>query len=229
VGNFTEVFHMADKGSYPQIPGTVWWGMREILQRTPSATINDRFLSVQLGVQEAAARQYLAELKRVGLLTDEGKATPVALRWRSDETYWTAVQEILKGAYPSGLLDVAPPEDAQRDKVVSWFMHEGLGSGSAGNKAATYLLIATRNPNQAPPRNVSVSKAVGDTARSSKAAVAGKPRQPRGTKIEGGSRKIDSMPLNINVQIHISADATGDQIESIFSAMRRYLYENSAT
>jgi hypothetical protein len=33
------------------------------------------------------------------------------------------------------------------------------------------------------------------------------------------------MPLNINVQIHISAEATGAQIESIFSAMRRYLYD----
>ena len=32
------------------------------------------------------------------------------------------------------------------------------------------------------------------------------------------------MPLNINVQIHISAEATGEQIESIFTAMRRYLY-----
>jgi hypothetical protein len=219
---------MADKNSYPQIPGTVWWGMRAILQRTPNATIDDRFLSVHLGVQEAAARQYLAELKRVGLLTDEGKATPVAVRWRSDEHYWSAVQEILKGVYPSGLLEVAPPEDAQRDKVVSWFMHEGLGSGTAGNKAATYLLIATRNPNEAPSRNAPSQKNAADGVRAPKVAPA-KQRPVREQKPEAGSRRIDSMPLNINVQIHISADATGDQIESIFSAMRRYLYETPAT
>jgi hypothetical protein len=216
---------MTDKNSYPQIPSTVWWGMRGILQRTPNATIDDRFLSVHLNVQEAAARQYLAELKRVGLLTDEGKATPVAVKWRSDETYWAAVQELLKGVYPPGLLQVAPPEDAQRDKVVSWFMKEGLGSGTAGNKAATYLLIATRNANEAPGRTTSTSpKTPTEKARGSKAP----PEKQRHTRQQSdtGSRKVDSMPLNVNVQIHISADATGEQIESIFSAMRRYLYDS---
>jgi peptide/nickel transport system substrate-binding protein len=33
------------------------------------------------------------------------------------------------------------------------------------------------------------------------------------------------VPLNINVQIHISADAGSEQIEAIFNAMRRYLHE----
>jgi hypothetical protein len=152
VSILTKEIKMADKNSYPQIPATVWWGMRGILQRTPSATIDERFLSVHLSVQEAAARQYLTELKRVGILTDEGKATPVAGRWRNDETYWSAVQEILKATYPPGLLQVAPPEDAERHRVTSWFAHEGLGSGTAGNKAATYILIASRTPNEAPNR-----------------------------------------------------------------------------
>ncbi len=64
---------MAEKISYPQIPSTVWWGVRSILQRTPGATIDERLLGVQLGVQEAASRQYIAELKRVGILNDDNK------------------------------------------------------------------------------------------------------------------------------------------------------------
>jgi hypothetical protein len=40
--------------------------------------------------------------------------------------------------------------------------------------------------------------------------------------------QVDPIPLNVNVQIHISADASGEQIESIFSAMRRYLYDSPA-
>jgi len=216
---------MADKSSYPQIPATVWWGLRSILQRTPSATIDDRFLMVQLGVQEAAARQYLSELKRVGLLSEEGKATPVAGRWRNDETYWGAVQEILKAVYPPGLLQVAPPEDAQRQKVVSWFTHEGLGSGTAGNKAATYLLIASRTPNESPARSSSSPKASAEPARVAKVTAAKRP-QARQESNQSVSRKVEAMPLNINVQIHISADATGEQIEAIFSAMRRYLYDS---
>jgi hypothetical protein len=78
---------MADKSSYPQIPSTVWWGVRNILQRSPNVVIDERTLGVELNVQEAAARQYLAELRRVGILNDENKATPVAQKWRHDETY----------------------------------------------------------------------------------------------------------------------------------------------
>src|SRR3546814_2184735 len=78
---------MADKNRYPQIPSTVWWGVRSILQRSPSTTIDERMLGVQLGVQEAAARAYLNELRSVGIITDEGKATPLAQKWRLDESY----------------------------------------------------------------------------------------------------------------------------------------------
>lgn len=67
---------MAEKASYPQIPSTVWWGVRRLLQRSPNAVIDERTLGVDLEVQEAAARQYLAELKRVGILNDDNKATP---------------------------------------------------------------------------------------------------------------------------------------------------------
>jgi hypothetical protein len=217
---------MADSASFPQIPSTVWWGIRGILQRTPNATIDERFLGIHLGVQEAAARQYLTELKRVGLLTDEGKATPVAGRWRHDETYWPAVQEILKGVYPSGLLQVAPPGEADRGRVVSWFTREGLGSGTAGNKAATYLLIGSRTPNEAPGRASVSQKATSDSPRPQK-PKAPKERPPvqKVQPANSQERRFDALPLNINVQIHISADATTEQIESIFGAMRRYLYE----
>jgi hypothetical protein len=218
---------MADKNSFPQIPSTVWWGVRGILRRTPSAAIDERFLSVHLDVQEVAAKQYLVELKKVGLLTEEGKATPLASRWRHDETYWPAVQEILKNAYPRGLLEVAPAGEADRQRVTSWFTREGLGSGTAANKAATYLLIGSRTPNDPPSRGTSLQKNATATTRTQKAAPT-KGKQTTVRTLTPNERKIDALPLNINVQIHISADATTAQIESIFAAMRRYLYENPA-
>ena len=218
---------MADKNSFPQIPTTVWWGIRNILQKTPNATIDERYLSIQLDVQEAAARQYLAELKRVGILNEQGKATPIANRWRHDETYWEAAQEILKTVYPAGLLQVAPPGEADRPRVVSWFTREGLGSGTANNKAATYLLIGSTSPNEAPARAATAQRAKVDPLR---ATAPKSPRQEskKQPKSAGGLRH-EPMPLNVNVQIHIGADATNEQIESIFAAMRRYLYENSGS
>jgi hypothetical protein len=233
---------MAEKNRYPQIPSTVWWGVRSILQRTPNATIDERLLSVQLGVQEAAARAYVVELKAVGLITEEGKATPLAQKWRLDDRYAEAVEELITSTYPEGLRHVAPPGDADRQKVVTWFLREGLGQGSAGNKAATYLLLSSPSPLEAPNRGGVRSGKEDDGRRASqprhgprsKPEPAAATRQPParlnragGGHDQGRSRTEapETFPLNINVQIHISADAGSEQIESIFSAMRRYLYD----
>lgn len=221
---------MADKIRYPQIPSTVWWGLRSILQRTPSVTIDERLLGIQLGVQEVAAKAYLAELKSVGILTEDGKASALAQRWRLDETYIDASKEIVENAYPEGLLNIAPPGEAERQKVVSWFLHEGLGQGAAGNKAATYLLLASPVPNEA-PRTASrassgkESRKIQTKTGNAKTDESEKKRKIKGADEKRGASAPDVIPLNINVQIHIGADAGTDQIESIFQAMRRYLYD----
>lgn len=231
---------MAEKARFPQIPSTVWWGLRSLLQRSPNVTVDGRFLAVQLGVQEVAAKQYVLELQSVGILSEDGKATAVAQKWRLDQTYSAAVEEILKGAYPDGLLAVAPPGEADRQKVVNWFMHEGFGQGAAGNKAATYMLIGSPSPNEAPSRSVTpkaegksatlarakpTKPKAGTVAASSEAAISTK--EP--SKVANPLSRTDSFPLNLNIQIHISADAGTEQIESIFSAMKRYLYDNQAS
>jgi hypothetical protein len=226
---------MADKISYPQIPSTVWWGVRNLLQRTPNAAIDERTLGVHLDVQEAAARQYVVELKRVGILTDEGRATPLAQKWRHDETYEEAVREILSQVYPESLIQIAPPGDVDRQKVISWFTREGLGVGTAGNKTATYMLISSQRPNELPSRAGTGSakparrEAAPARRQDTQRAVAAKSRgDQQGAQERQNPPRPDQFPLNVNMQIHISADASSDQIESIFAAMRRYLYDGAA-
>lgn len=229
---------MADKVRYPQIPSTVWWGVRAILQKTPNVTVDERLLGVQLGVQEAAARAYINELRNVGLLTDEGKATPTAQKWRLDESYAEAAKQIVEYIYPEGLLHLAPPGDADRQKVVSWFLREGLGQGAAGNKAAAYLLISSPTPNEAPRANAKSSQSDGNSIARPTRTSARRSKNGEGNANEPSVRRggddqnskpprsgTDVFPLNVNVQIHISADAGSEQIESIFQAMRRYLYD----
>jgi len=230
---------MADKARFPQIPSTVWWGLRSLLQRSPNVTVDGRFLAVQLGVQEVAAKQYILELQSVGILSEDGKATAVAQKWRLDQTYSAAVEEILKSVYPEGLLAVAPPGEADRQKVVNWFMHEGFGQGAAGNKAATYMLIGSASPNEAPSRSAT-AKAEGKAAPSARpkatkpksgpavASLEAKAADRGPSKVASPISRTDGFPLNLNIQIHISADAGTEQIESIFSAMKRYLYDNQA-
>lgn len=228
---------MADKVRYPQIPSTVWWGIRSILNRTPNVTLDERLLGVQLGVQEAAAKAYINELRHVGIITEECKATPLAQRWRLDDTYSEAVNELVEANYPEGLVHLAPPGDAERQKIVSWFQREGFGQGAAGNKAATYLLMSSPTPNEAP--KAGTKAAGGDSparlrpARRQAGATESNGKREVDTPNDGGSgnnssnltRGMEAFPLNVNVQIHISADAGTEQIESIFQAMRRYLYD----
>jgi hypothetical protein len=224
---------MADKARYPQIPSTVWWGVHAILNKTPNATLDERHLAIQLNVQPVAAKQYIAELIAVGILNEEFKATPLAMKWRLEATYPAAVQELISNVYPQGLIEIAPPGEGDRQKVISWFLQEGLGQGAAGNKAATYLMLGSKVPNEAPSR--SSVRVAGEESKAStreaKAPARAKsvrehtPKVPRSTAGNNGDHRVENIPLNVNVQIHISADAGSEQIESIFSAMRRYLYD----
>jgi hypothetical protein len=68
-----------------------------------------------------------------------------------------------------------------------------------------------------------------------KRATTAKPKLEEVAKARSSTEKAASspsnkkeerhMPLNINIQIHISADATSEQIENIFAAMKKYLYD----
>ena len=224
---------MTDKTSYPQIPSTVWWGVRALLMRSPNVVMSEQVLSAQLNVQPTAARQYIAELKRVGILNDDNKATNIAEKWRHDDTYQSAVDEILNHAYPEDLVALAPRGNAERQKVIRWFAGAGLGAGTAANKAATYLLICSETPGESNSRGGATNARPASpssipTEKPTRRKLTEKPLAPSPRAETGSAQFTQNIPLNINVQIHISADASSDQIESIFSAMRRYLYDKSS-
>lgn len=222
--------------SFPQIPSTVWWGMRASLQKSPRARYDEGMLAATLSVQTTASRQYLAELKRVGILDDEGKATELAGRWRMDDSYGDAVTELASANYPESLVTIAPPGEADRQRVVNWFMTQGLGEGSARNKASTYLLITSLEPGaaaqsagkapSAPRRDATTNLKPTRSRSTSKENRSETNSQDGGEDQSRASGKQGLMPLNVNVQIHISADATNDQIESIFASMRKYLRDD---
>ncbi|TRO97248.1 hypothetical protein FKB34_01200 [Glycocaulis profundi] len=216
---------MAEKVSYPQIPSRVWWGIRDLLARSPSARIDDSTIVSVLGVQPVAARQYLAELKRINIIDDRGQATDLANRWRLDDDYEGAVEEILQDVYPDTLVALAPSGSADRATVERWFASQGLGSGTAKNKAGTYVMIANGRPDDSKPKAKASSQARKKTEpkKSNPSPQAQEKKQTSARKPEANSKEF---PLNVNVQIHISSDASSDQIESIFSSMRKYLYDD---
>jgi len=218
-----------DKSGFPQIPGRVWWGVRDLINSRPKMRFDDGNLAATLNVQPAAARQYLGELKRIGLLDENGVATELGERWRHDEHYEEAAGDILAAAYPEGLVSIAPPGAADRTAVERWFVHSGLGSGTAKNKAGTYLMIANDRPGETRGRATAVKPERASTPERSAGVTDRKPTKPgSGRPLQQGENGSSNIPLNLNVQIHISADAGSDQIEAIFAAMRKYLRDEAA-
>lgn len=219
---------MADpKQNFPQIPSTVWWGLREQFKKTLPSKVTDSYLIAQLNVQATAAQQYLREIKKVGLLDEEGKPTDAAKKWRFDDTYREAADAMLRAAYPSDLIELAPPDDNDRQKAARWIMRAGdLGEGAARNKAATYFMIGASEPpsDLAAPKTTRQPRPAAAKQEPAKAAPRARSEAatpPAAHATSGGSDAM--MPLNVNVQIHISADATSEQIEAIFANMKKYL------
>jgi hypothetical protein len=208
-----------DKVNYPQVPSTVWWGVRGILQNKPSATIDAKLLSINLGVQEAAASAYVKQLQNLKVLDGDGKATATALKWRLDSDYAEAASALLEMNYPDTLRDTLPPAPENREKIVQWFMYDGLGRGAAGNKASTYLLIGSPTPNGADVGVKAKPAKSKSTDVSKKEAAPNKPK-PGSNSAPQAQQKVDpvgnGIPLNLNMQIHISADASNEQIEQVF-------------
>ncbi len=217
---------MADV-SYPQLPTTVWRGVRQILKRTPKRKLDEAILAVELEVQQTAAKQYLRQFVILGLLGDDGTPTDLADRWRQDDE--GAISEILSNAYPKPLLDLAPPENLDRAKIIRWFTGQGLGTGAAGNKAATYMMIAQAASGEdeltaavPSPRRRAPSSNSNDRATPKARSAPPRAQENAKSRQDVASTRQGLPDLNVNVQIHISADASSEQIDAIFSSMKRY-------
>jgi hypothetical protein len=219
---------MASASGFPQLPTTVWRGVWQSLNRAPNRRLDERSLAAELKVQPTAARQYLKELQKLGILSPEGQPTPLADRWRQNGNDPDVIEAILQEAYPDSLRHLAPPDDLDREKVIRWFLGEKLGTGSAKNKAATYLMVAQGVPEdgKTAPRTVSPAKASEVRTKAPRSEI--KSRVTTKPESEREQKTVKSPQLAVNVQIHISADASTEQIDAIFSAMRRYFDESSA-
>lgn len=221
---------MADSGNYPQLPRGVWRGAWEILRKTPKRKLDAKALAAELNVQPTAAKAYARELVRLGVLKEDFTPSELANRWRQDGQSPDVIDEMLVVAYPNELRELAPRDDLNRDKIVRWFMNDGLGEGSAKNKAATYIMVSSGifDDAEAPPPMLRKPAAPSKPA-STNGGGKGSGRGRRDNIGDGGNSKENGTPagqrkpdLNVNVQIHISADASVEQIDAIFSSMRRY-------
>lgn len=221
---------MKDKKTYPMMPVTQWWKLRDRFKKSMPGVVTDRYLSTVLNMKvESARANVLPPLKHTGIIDENGKPTDLANRWRDDKLYPGVCSEILEQVYPSELRDACPDPSKDRNSVERWFAQStGAGTAAVAKIVAFYTLLCEAD--------LSRAKIRGELKRKAK-TQAPKPKHPMVTK--GKVTKESSLAeppataptavaefpdVRINLQIHISSDASPDQIDQIFSSIARHIY-----
>ena len=220
---------MADeeKKSYPMLPIAHWWTLRKKFKQSIPGVVTEGYLVSVLSMEANSARaNVLPYLKMLGIIEADGKTTDRAKQWRDDGRYASVCNEILKEVYPQELLD-AVTEATQRDQAESWFAHDtGAGEAAVGRMAVLYLLLLEADASKAPGEKV-------ERVRPERKAVPAPRLVPRpaapaaaSTPASSGLPPVPQLTgININLEIHISSDATPDQIDAIFASMAKHIYK----
>jgi hypothetical protein len=209
------------KKSYPMLPIAHWWNLRKKFRQSLPGVVTGSYLATVLNMEEKSANaNVLPFLKTLGIIDEEGKTTERAKLWRDDQHYPEVCRAILKDVYPAELLDaVTNPTD--REAAARWFARQsGAGEAAVARMAALYSVLveadATKQPGQ-------------ETRSPAKKAPKTQPKTTtRANELPGNPQGLNppaAPGVHINLEIHISADASADQIDLIFAAMAKHIYK----
>jgi hypothetical protein len=224
------------KVSYPYMTAGQWHGIRDRLRKSVPKVVDVDWVMAALGTSEKGARNVLPQLRAVGLIGADGKPVEDLVHdLRDDNSYGAACRRILERLYPPALLDTWPDSDEDPDKVAAWFMRNaGTGTATAKMQARLYLLLLSGEvPSQGEVAKKPAIKRAASTApakKPTKKSGAGSDHKDGQSSSPGNSP--DPRPsanslgpaLHIDMQIHISADASDTQIDTIFKSMAKHLY-----
>jgi hypothetical protein len=219
-----------EKKSFPMLPISHWWALRKKFKQSIPGVVTDGYLATVLDMEANSARvNVLPYLRTLGIIDDEGRTGERAKLWRDDARYPLLCKEILKEVYPQELLD-AVTDAAQRDQAENWFAHKtGAGASAVRRMATLYSMLLEGDASKQQEEKVDRAKPEKKAERRPPAAVPASPRAvtPEAIRREAGRVPQPSQPpgININLEIHISADSTPDQIDAIFASMAKHIYQ----
>ncbi len=231
------------KTTYPMLSPAHWWKLRKKFRQSIPGIVTDSYIATVLDMQANSARaNVMPFLKSLGLVDAESKPTERVKQWRDDDHYAAVCKQIVKEIYPEELTHAIEDPRSDRSKTERWFAnHSGVGQNAASRMAALYTTLVEADPAKeanapakaATPKKASTNAEAGVKRQATAAKnVSRKPehgrddhdRDERSSQRNGG--QSNGPEVNINLQIHISADASPDQIEQIFVSMSKHLYKN---
>jgi hypothetical protein len=218
------------KQTYPMLPISHWWALRRKFKQSIPGVVTDGYLASVLNMEANSARaNVLPFLKTLGLIDDDGKTGPLANKWRDDGHYAEVCKEILKKVYPQELRD-AVTDASHRDQAERWFsINTGTGEGAAKRMAALYVTLLDADASK------QVEQGKGESKKKVAAQASKAPWNHDTSQVKPPASAPPAAPpihapaqapgININLEIHISADSTPEQIDQIFASMAKHLYK----
>lgn len=230
---------MADEGKriYPRIPVPNWFALRRRFRSSIPVIVTPSYLASVLGMTVGSARDnVIPSLKITGIIDNDGRPTDLAKRWRDDSEYPKVCEEIRQSVYPQELLDIASPEDVDRDAVENWFAHHtGRGASLAKQYTRVYTMLCEADPNKGADATAS-SKGKSAPAKTTKRETKKKPQ----TNIEDGSEAGTSTAgqsqltsksfsgrtipeIHFNIQVVLPENASPENYDAIFRSIATHL------
>ena len=219
--------------TYPKVGAKAWTTLRAKAVGAPSTKFTPDLVAtlMDMASPNSALANTVSPMRRLGLIDEDGVLTDRGKKWRVDSSFADACQEILEEIYPEelGALtgDDGSPDAAQ---VKTWFSLQGFGDANARQMAATYVMVARKQLPESPGADSAKAKPKAPRAKkpaekSPEQTATEKPLDVVANEPAAPPAKADGGPtVHLDIQIHIPADATPDQIDQIFSSMARHLY-----
>lgn len=230
---------MAKDKTYPRFPESNWWTLRDQFSKSLPPTVTVGYLKslLRLGT-EKAAKNLLPMLRQLGLIDENLKPTPLANDWRSNTKYADTCQQIIENIYDEELRNLYSGNEVDRGAVEEWFKYNAeLGEAAARQSAAMYILLNDATPKSSEDfkKKPTATKPADVKKNDDKKS----PPVPKAAQSNDGvktqptpehtpipviqSPQDNKLSLHIDLQIHISPDATLEQIDKIFESIGKHL------
>lgn len=227
------------KQAYPKVPAKAWYTIRGRAASSPSTRFTPQLVATLLDLnnEKSARDNVLLGMNRLGILkSDDWSLTERGQKWRLDDSYAEACDGIISEVYPEELAALTD-DDGKPDlnMINSWFARKGYGTSNAGAMARTFALVASKSPTAPEPtqRERPAEKAV-TTAKKAAARAGGSSGSARPEHQNTPPPPAPPVPrreerptIHVDLQIHISSDATAEQIDHVFASMAKHLYDKT--
>lgn len=237
---------MTDEGTpnrFPYMSPNQLTAVRARLKQSVPSVITVDWIIAALDSTEKTARNVAPQLKLLGLVDGEARPTELVYDFKDDETFAKACSEMVEHAYPETLRQAHEDPAADASRVAGWFGRNAkTGEAVAGMQARMYLwLLKAEMPaaDDKPQKRRTVKPKLpkkDDPGTAQTVTSAHTPRrdvmrEPDDESGAGGEKDVTPPPappagpnLHVDVQVHVAADASAEQIDAIFASMAKHLY-----